>query len=69
MSRSSLTTVAPVKVIPLLLVCAAFVLPASLHAAEYLGPIDVLASPDGKSLTCTLYNSRGVEQYSCVFNP
>ena len=50
MSRSSLTTVAPVKTISLLLVCAALVLPASLHAAEYLGPMDVLASPDGKSL-------------------
>jgi len=50
MSRSSLTTVSPVKTISLLLVCAAFVLPASSHAAQYLGPIDVLASPDGKSL-------------------
>jgi len=39
-----------VKIISLLLVSAAFVLPAILHAAEYLGPIDVLASPDGKSL-------------------
>ncbi len=50
MSRSSLTTVAPVKIISLLVVCAVIVLPTSLHAAQYLGPIDVLASPDGKSL-------------------